>query len=114
MEAIIGAVLVSKHELIPVPKKLIDTLFGLGMGRVVTLTLMVVLMARWQYKLRPESGSDEEGRSLLQNGDGATNGYGGTNGRASGPPAKAGPPTTQGVGWFDYFAGFKVLFPYLW
>jgi ATP-binding cassette, subfamily B, vacuolar membrane transporter HMT1/ACLQ len=113
-EALIGAVLYSAQEKIPLPKSLIDTLFGLGMSRILTLLLMIALLVRRQYRLRPERGSGDERQSLLENGNGAAaNGYGGTNGTTPGHPA---PPDRQmhNVGWLDYFAGFKVLFPYLW
>jgi hypothetical protein len=113
MEAVIGAVLLSQQELIPIPGPLIDTLFGLGMGRILTLGLMVALLARRQYLLRPEKGSADEGQSLLENNDRPTNGYGAVNGS----PAKPKPTDTRQprtVSWFDYFAGFQVLFPYLW
>jgi ATP-binding cassette, subfamily B, vacuolar membrane transporter HMT1/ACLQ len=114
MEIVIGAVLESQQPLIPIPAKLVDTLFGLGMGRIFTLVLMAVSFGLQQYKLRPEAGSEDEGRSLLQNGNGSTNGYGGINGHASGAPSGKPGPQSKSVGWFDYFAGFKVLFPYLW
>ena len=110
LDVVINAVLLTEHELIPLPRPLIETLFGLGMGRVAVLVLMVALLVRRQYLLRPERGSVAEGRSLLENGDGAANGYGGANG----VHAVKKRPETQTAGWFDYFAGFKGLFPYLW
>jgi ABC-type multidrug transport system fused ATPase/permease subunit len=65
-----------------------------------------------EYKLKalePKS-LPEERQGLLENGNGNTEGYGSVQ-----PPA-AEPRRTQvsGTGWLDYFAGFKVLFPYLW
>lgn len=82
---------------------------------------MIALMAHWRYRLRPEKAvADEETESLLGNGvtkgaNAAGNGYGATNGSSS-PAFKATgrPRDAQSSGWFDYFAGFKVLFPYLW
>lgn len=113
MEAVIGAVLLSERELIPVPHQLTDTLFGLGMGRIFMLGLMVAFLARREYQLRSERGSVDEGRSLLENGDGPANGYGHINGGASSPAAGKG---SQGrsLSWLDYFASFQILFPYLW
>ena len=111
LDVVINAVLLTEHELIQLPRPLIETLFGLGIGRVAVLGLMVALLVRRQYLLRPERGSVAEGRSLLENGDGAANGYGGVNGVHAAAKKR---PDTQTAGWFDYFAGFKVLFPYLW
>ncbi|KAI1638457.1 hypothetical protein F4809DRAFT_600074 [Biscogniauxia mediterranea] len=113
IDVTINAVLLSQHGLIPLPYPLIETLFGLGMGRVAVLGLMVASLVRRQYILRPERGSAAEGRSLLENGDGPANGYGAVNGHAAMHAAKK-RPDAQAAGWFDYFAGFKVLFPYLW
>lgn len=118
VDVVINSVLLSEHELIPLPKPLVDALFSLGVGRVAVYGLMLVLLARRQHLLRPERGSVAEGRSLLENGDGPTNGYGGANGHGHGHAAAHGPPKkgrdAQSSGWFDYFAGFRILFPYLW
>ncbi|KAK7738418.1 hypothetical protein SLS62_011406 [Diatrype stigma] len=118
VDVVINSVLLSEHELIPLPKSLVDSLFSLGIGRVAVYGLMLILLARRQHLLRPERGSAAEGRSLLENGDGPANGYGGANGHGNGHAAAHAPPKkgrdAQSSGWFDYFAGFRVLFPYLW
>ncbi|KAI5927537.1 hypothetical protein F4810DRAFT_269324 [Camillea tinctor] len=113
LDVVINAVLFTQHELIPLPYPLIETLFSLGMGRVAVLGLMVALLVRRQYLLRPERGSVDEGRSLLESGGVPANGYGAVNGNATSHAAKK-RPDAQAAGWFDYFAGFKILFPYLW
>ena len=110
LDLVINAVLLSEHGRVPLPRPLIETLFGLGLGRVAVLALMTALMVRRQYLLRPERGSVAEGRSLLENGDGPANGYGGANGAHAAKKH----PDAQAASWFDYFVGFKVLFPYLW
>ena len=110
LDVVINAVLVSEQARVPLPRPLIETLFGLGAGRAAVLALMAALLARRQYLLRPERGSAAEGRSLLENGDGPANGYGGANGSHAAKKR----PDAQGASWFDYFVGFKVLFPYLW
>lgn len=114
MEAVIGAVLLSEQKLIPLPRSLIESLFGLGMARIFTLGVMIASMARRQYQLRPEKIMAGENQSLLENGERTpANGYGGINGSA--PATKPAKDRQAGsVGWFDYFAGFRVLFPYLW
>lgn len=52
----------------------------------------------------------EERQSLLENGHRSSENYG------SVPQAKGDKRRTQvaGTGWLEYFAGFRVLFPYLW
>ncbi|KAI1392406.1 uncharacterized protein F4822DRAFT_128197 [Hypoxylon trugodes] len=109
---VINAVFLSEHELISLPYPVINSLFSLGMARVAVLALMVIVLIRRQYLLRPERGSAAEGRSLLESGEGPTNGYGGVNGNSAARTAKK--RSGQTTSWFDYFVGFKVLFPYLW
>ncbi|KAI1119021.1 hypothetical protein F5Y14DRAFT_396218 [Nemania sp. NC0429] len=111
VEAVIAAVFVSQSEPIDAPLTLLDTLFGLAMARIVLLLVMTSLVARREYELRKaEAGTTSERRPLLENGDGPVNGYGGT---AAKPTAtKARDPSKSN--WFDYIAGTRVLFPYLW
>ncbi|KAI1202881.1 hypothetical protein F5X97DRAFT_286024 [Nemania serpens] len=114
VEAVIAAVFASQGEVISAPLGLLDALFGLAMARIVLLLVMTSLVVRREYELRKaERGTASERRPLLENGDGPTNGYGGTVSSAAKPAAtKARDPSKSN--WFDYFAGTRVLFPYLW
>lgn len=112
MEAVICAVLLSEQESIPIRHQVMDTLIGLGIGRVFMFGIMVALMARREYQLRSERGSVDEGQSLLENGDGPANGYGQiSHGSALAARKDQG---ARNLSWLDYFASFQVLFPYLW
>ena len=113
METVICAVLVAERKLIPIPRHLVDTLAVLSLGRIFTLALMVALLARREYKLRSKGPSSEETQSLLENGDGPANGYGHASHGASSPASKQ-DNKSRALGWIDYLASFKVLFPYLW
>lgn len=77
---------------------------------------MIALLVRKQFAIRASTSSstEEERQGLLENGQGPPAGYNGTNGHAATPKPPAGNPGTQNKGWLDYFAGFRVLFPYLW
>ncbi|CAJ2511445.1 Uu.00g070700.m01.CDS01 [Anthostomella pinea] len=113
LEIVIAAVFESQKPVITTPPQLLDSLFGLALVRVAVLGLMIAALIRRQYELRrPIQGSDDERQSLLENGDGPTNGYGGTHSNAAKAEVKKRDP--QKSGWFDYIAGFRVLFPYLW
>ncbi|KAJ1334931.1 ATP-binding cassette subfamily B vacuolar membrane transporter HMT1/ACLQ [Microdochium nivale] len=118
LEVTINAVLFVQARHVPLPDSLIRTLFVLGMARAGLLCLMIALIAHWRYRQRPEKAiAHDETESLLENGTKAakTNGYGATNGNVNGTlPAPGKNRDAQSSGWFDYFAGFKVLFPYLW
>lgn len=113
LEAVIAAVFKSQQHLIDTPQGLLDSLFGLGLARIVVLAFMIMVLIRRYLELRSATrqGSDSERQSLLENGDGPTNGYTHTNGTKP-EVKKARDP--QKSGWFDYIAGFRVLFPYLW
>ncbi|ORY63914.1 uncharacterized protein BCR38DRAFT_433448 [Pseudomassariella vexata] len=116
LEIVISAVFIAEQPLIQVPKGLLDSLCGLSLARIVVLVLMITLLVRRQYELRnPEKGSAGEQESLLGNTDASANGYGAanTNGNATKREVKK-PRDPQRSGWFDYIAGFRILFPYLW
>ncbi|KAI1816841.1 hypothetical protein GGS20DRAFT_145992 [Poronia punctata] len=116
VETVIAAVFLSEHRVINVSLTLLDILFALGMTRVFLLLVMILLVVRRESELRKvEKGTVSERQPLLENGDGdgVANGYGGTTARpaAKSEPKKRDPSKSN---WFDYFAGTKVLFPYLW
>ncbi|KAI1347515.1 hypothetical protein F5Y01DRAFT_243407 [Xylaria sp. FL0043] len=113
VEAVIAAVFKSQHQLIEAPLGLLDSLFGLAMARIALFLVMVSLVLRREHELRKaEPGTTSERRPLLENGDGPTNGYGGTSHAAKPDAKKTRDPSKSN--WFDYFAGTRVLFPYLW
>ncbi|WYZ39997.1 hypothetical protein EsH8_IV_000338 [Colletotrichum jinshuiense] len=113
-EAVVAAVFSSEKNSFRVSNDLLDILNVLGAARIVVLVVMMVALVLREYKLKPSQpkSDPEERQSLLDNGHGASRNYGG----AHGPAAHAPPKRTQvqGTGWLDYFAGFRVLFPYLW
>ncbi|RGP74635.1 ATP-binding subfamily b [Fusarium sporotrichioides] len=111
-EIVIAAVLSAVEPQLRVSPDFVDTSNILGSARVFMLALMIGSLTIREYKvkaLEPKS-LPEERQGLLENGNGNAQGYG------SVPPSAAEPRRTQvsGTGWLDYFAGFKVLFPYLW
>ncbi|KAI8631408.1 hypothetical protein F5Y19DRAFT_423639 [Xylariaceae sp. FL1651] len=114
LEAVIAMVFLTQHQAIDAPSGLLDKLFGLGLARVFLFLVMISVVVRREYELRrAELGKAPERQSLLENGNGRTNGYGGT----TSPAAKADAKKTRDPSksnWFDYFAGTRVLFPYLW
>lgn len=117
LEAVIAAVLKTQQAAIGLSRDVVDTLLSLGLARLAVLVVMIGLMALRQHKLRPSQpqSAPEERQSLLGNGQGPVTGYGGAHGHAPAiKPASGKPPGVQGTGWLDYFAGFRVLFPYLW
>jgi len=93
---------------IHVPSGLLDSLFGLSLARIVILGVMIALLIRREYESN-KKGSESERQSLLESGNGP-NGYG----TDSSKKKLKKPRDAQSAGWFDYFAGFRVLFPYLW
>ncbi|KAK1536660.1 ABC transporter [Colletotrichum costaricense] len=119
-EAFIAAVFSSEKNSFRVHHGLLDILDIVAAVRIVVLVAMMVCLILRDYKLKPlQPKSDpEERQSLLGNGNGNGNGashnYGGAH--PHGPAAHKPPARTQvsGTGWLDYFAGFRVLFPYLW
>ena len=110
LEVVIASVFMSQQHQIHVPLGLLDSLFGLSLARIVTLGIMIALLVCREYEFQgPEQGPESERQSLLENGNGP-NGYGSDSSKQT--PKK--PRDAQSAGWFDYFAGFRVLFPYLW
>ncbi|KAI1153522.1 hypothetical protein F4825DRAFT_414574 [Nemania diffusa] len=114
VESIIAAVFITQHQVIDAQSDMLDSLSGLAMARVFLLLVMISLVVLREYQLRKaEAGTASERRPLLENGNGSSNGYGGTASSAAKPPAKK-PRDPSKSNWFDYFAGTRVLFPYLW
>lgn len=109
-EVVIVSIFISQQHQIRVTLGLLYSLFGLSLGRIVVLGIMITLLICRDYKSKgPEQGSGSERQSLLEDGNGP-NGYGSDSSKHK--PKK--PRDAQNAGWFDYFAGFRVLFPYLW
>jgi hypothetical protein len=110
LELVVALVFMTQQHRIHVPPGLLDSLFGLSLTRIVTLCIMIALLICRKYELKsPKQGSELERQSLLENCNG-TNGYGSN----SSEQKLKKPRDAQSAGWFDYFAGFRVLFPYLW
>ncbi|EAQ84125.1 hypothetical protein CHGG_10529 [Chaetomium globosum CBS 148.51] len=106
LEGVIIALFGTQQRYIKVHPKLRDALIGLGIARIATLVVMIGFVVRRHYSLRSSrlSSTTGERQGLLENG----------NGHAA-PRGKGGKPRDpQSSGWFDYIAGFRVLFPYLW
>lgn len=117
LEAVIAAVFKTQQRSIRVPAHILDELFALGIARIVVLLVMTAILVRRHYALRSSTAAStpEEREGLLENGQGPVGGYNGVHGH--GPPSKPAarkPRDAQSSGWFDYIAGFRVLFPYLW
>lgn len=124
MEAVIAAVFMAKKRAIGIDNDLLETLSGLGLARILALGAMIAFVVVREFKLSssaPMSTPDER-QSLLENGQGSTPEYGAAPAHALGAhahhpsikPASGKPPGVQNTGWLDYFAGFRILFPYLW
>jgi hypothetical protein len=111
VEIVTGAIFTSQQSRLRVPDDFIATLNILGLARIVILFLMTLLLLAREYRLRPikPKSVPEERQSLLENGNGSSTSYGSV-------PAASRAKRTQvsGTGWLDYFAGFRILFPYLW
>lgn len=117
LEAVIAAVFKTEQKSIGVPAHVLDELFSLGIARISVLLVMTAVVVRRHYALRSSvsASTTEEREGLLENGQGPAGGYNGVHGHA--PPSKPAvgkPRDAQSSGWFDYIAGFRVLFPYLW
>ena len=109
LEVVIASVFISQQHQIRVPPELLDSLLGLSLARTFILGIMIALLVYREYESEGPTGSESEQQSLLENGN-DTNGYGSVH-----PQQKSKKPRdAQSAGWFDYFAGFRVLFPYLW
>lgn len=113
METVIAAFFVSAQPSLRVTKGFIEALGALGLARIVVLLLMISALGLQEYKLKPTTpkSNPEERQSLLENGDGSSGNYGSVPAAA---PGSARRTQVSGTGWLEYFAGFKVLFPYLW
>ncbi|KAF3766483.1 hypothetical protein M406DRAFT_277382 [Cryphonectria parasitica EP155] len=114
LEAVIAAVFRTEQHSIHVPSHLLDELFGVGIARILLLLVMTLSLVRRYYAVKSvasQSTADER-QGLLENGQGPAGGYDGAHTHAPTPPAAK--PGDMNKGWFDYFAGFRVLFPYLW
>ncbi|KAF6822397.1 heavy metal tolerance protein [Colletotrichum musicola] len=111
-EAVIAALFLSEKPYLRVSGDLLDSLSALGFARIAILLIMTSILALREYRLRPAvpRSDPEERQSLLGNGNGAARNYGGAHPHAPAAPRQQ----VQGTGWLDYFAGFKVMFPYLW
>ncbi|VUC26310.1 unnamed protein product [Clonostachys rosea] len=112
IEAVIAGVFCAVQPSLWVSKEFLGTLNALAYSRIAILVVMFVVLVIREYELKPTvpRSVPEERQSLLENGDGSPANYGSV--PAHGPP----PARTQvsGTGWLDYFAGFRILFPYLW
>ncbi|KAK1753551.1 putative abc heavy metal transporter [Echria macrotheca] len=105
LEALIIAIFMTQRRHIGIPADVIDTLVGLGLARIALLVVMTGFFIRRQYALRSllARSTPGERQGLLENGQ---------NGHAAPRPGKK--PGAPDSTWFDYIAGFRVLFPYLW
>ncbi|OLN85668.1 Heavy metal tolerance protein 2 [Colletotrichum chlorophyti] len=115
-EAVIAAVFSSEKHFLRIPNGSLEVLSVLGVSRIAILIIMGGLLILRDYKLRPPlpKSDPEERQSLLGNGHDAHANYGGAHPHGQQAHAPSGRRELQGTGWLDYFAGFKVLFPYLW
>lgn len=109
MEGVTTVVFLTERNAIPLSERVLDALASLAVGRIFVLLLMSGLLIRREWQVRRRTVG-EEGRSLLENGDGPVNGYGAS--PSSGTEPK--PKQARALGWVDYIASFQVLFPYLW
>lgn len=113
LEFVIAAVFSPVDSHLRVPQEFLDILNALGFLRVFILVLMTGLLIVREYKLRPTKPKSvpEEQQSLLENGNGSSESYGSVPTAGPGAPRRT---QVSGTGWLDYFAGFRVFFPYLW
>ncbi|KAM0420478.1 hypothetical protein ACHAPT_011772 [Fusarium lateritium] len=116
VETVIAGVFSSEKSLLRSSSSFLDILIILGLSRAAILILMMSSLILREYKLRPSepSSAQEERQSLLENGNGSSRNYGGIQAHTPPSPAPAKRTQVSGTGWLDYFAGFRVLFPYLW
>ncbi|KAM0273590.1 hypothetical protein ACHAQH_008253 [Verticillium albo-atrum] len=110
-EVVITAAFAVDQPSLRVSKGFIESLYGLSAARTAILITMTAALCLREYKLRPAhvESAAEERQSLLANGNGSS--YGSA---PAASPGSARRTQVSGTGWLDYFAGFKVLFPYLW
>ncbi|KAI8664477.1 hypothetical protein NCS57_00487800 [Fusarium keratoplasticum] len=112
LETVIAGIFYSEKSLLRSSSTFLDILIILGLSRIAVLILMMGSLVLREFKLRPPQpkSAPEERQSLLENGNGSSSNYGSVPVPAT--PAKR--TQVSGTGWLDYFAGFRVLFPYLW
>ncbi|KAI8665546.1 hypothetical protein LRP88_03952 [Fusarium phalaenopsidis] len=112
LETVIAGIFYSEKSLLRSSSTFLDILIILGLSRIAVFVLMMGSLVLREYKLRPPQpkSAPEERQSLLENGNGSSSNYGSV--PAAPNPAKR--TQVSGTGWLDYFAGFRVLFPYLW
>ncbi|KAM5385723.1 hypothetical protein ACJZ2D_000922 [Fusarium nematophilum] len=115
-EAVVAAVLRSVQPSLRVTRGFVDILNVLGLFRIVILVLMIGTLLLREFKLRPSQPKSipEERQSLLENGNGSSRNYGGVPAHMQAVPDSPRRTQVSGTGWLDYFAGFRILFPYLW
>jgi hypothetical protein len=113
VEATILGIFASVPEFLRVPNSFIHILDVMGVCRIVTLLLMAATLIVRDYQLRPAlpQSAPEERESLLENGHASSESYGSVPTKPSGAAKRT---QVSGTGWLEYFAGFRVLFPYLW
>lgn len=113
VEGVIAAIFSAVKPSLRLSEGFIELLNALGFSRIAVLVVMTGALIVREYRLRPieTKSAPEERQSLLENGNGTTNGYGSV---PATPPGAARRTQVAGTGWLEYFAGFKVLFPYLW
>ncbi|KAJ4255133.1 hypothetical protein NW757_004638 [Fusarium falciforme] len=112
LETVIAGIFYSEKSLLRSSSTFLDILIILGLSRIAVFILMIGSLVLREFKLRPPQpkSAPEERQSLLENGNGSPSNYGSVPAPAT--PAKR--TQVSGTGWLDYFAGFRVLFPYLW
>ncbi|KAK7419930.1 hypothetical protein QQZ08_010633 [Neonectria magnoliae] len=115
VEIVIAAVFFSVEPSLRVSKGFPSILIVLGSSRIAILMLMIATLILREYKSRSSEPKSvpEERQSLLENGNGSS-GYSSVQTRAPAVPDPTRRTQVSGTGWLDYFAGFRVLFPYLW
>ncbi|UPK92891.1 hypothetical protein LCI18_003826 [Fusarium solani-melongenae] len=112
LETVIAGIFYSEKSLLRSSSTFLEILIILGLSRIAVFILMMGSLVLREFKLRPPQpkSAPEERQSLLENGNGSSSNYGSVPAPAT--PAKR--TQVSGTGWLDYFAGFRVLFPYLW
>lgn len=112
VEAVIAGVLTAAKPSLRITDGFARVVITLGWVRIAILLLMTGILLLREYKLQPcvPKSEPEERQSLLENGNGIAGSYG----SVPHTPGQARRTQVSGTGWLDYFAGFRVLFPYLW
>ena len=110
VEAVIVAIFSAIYPSLQLSYGYIEVANALSLSRIAVLVLMIGSLLIREYRLRPvePNSAPEERQSLLENGNGSAANYGAV------PPSAPRRTQVAGTGWLEYFAGFKILFPYLW